>query len=131
MSDALALAKHRLTIGLDREPPVFELLIADQWVVKSLLQKSIRRGEIDIAQRAALTFLAQNGSAIWRRFIVIAVEDVGAGSVDVVAKTIAASADGKWRKQSGGDVVVAAHLARLQDECLGLCRRQHVPCRAP
>jgi hypothetical protein len=116
MRDALGLAKHRLAIGLDREPPIVEPLIADQWVVKSLLQKSIRRGEVDIAQRAALTFLAQKGSAIWRRFIVIAFEDIGAGSVDVVAQTVAASTDTSWRKQSGGDDVVASHLARLLAE---------------
>jgi hypothetical protein len=116
MSDALSQAKHRLAIGLDREPPVVEPLIADQWVIKSLLQKSIRRGEVEIAQRAALTFLAQKGSAIWRRFIVIAFEDVGAGSVDAVAMTVAGSTDVKWRKQSGGEMVVAAHLARLLAE---------------
>jgi hypothetical protein len=116
MGDALALAKHRLTVGLDRDPPFFEPLIADQWVVKSLLQKSIRRGEVEIAQRAALTFLAQRGSAIWRRFIVIAFEDVGAGSADVVAMTVAASTDASWRKKSGGDAVVASHLARLLAE---------------
>jgi len=116
MSDPLALAKHRLTVGLDSEPPKFEPLTADQWVVKSLLQKSIRRGEVEIAQRAALTFLAQKGSAIWRRYIVIAFEDIGAGSADVVAQTVAASSDSSWRKQSGGDAVVAAHLARLLAE---------------
>jgi replication-associated recombination protein RarA len=79
MSGPLAEAKHRLPVDLDREPPIFEPLVADQWVVKSLLQKSIRRGEVEIAQRAALTFLSQKGSAIWRRFIIIAFEDVGAG----------------------------------------------------
>jgi len=91
MSNALSQVKHRLAIGLDREQPFFEPLIADQWVIKSLLQKSIRRGEVDIAQRAALTFLAQKGSAIWRRFIIIAFEDIGVGSVEVVAMTVAAS----------------------------------------
>ena len=116
MSDALALAKHRLTVGLDREPPNFEPLTADQWVIKSLLQKSIRRGDVEIAQRAALTFLGQKGSALWRRFMIIAFEDIGAGSADVVAMTVAGSTDGKWRKQSGGDIVVAAHLARLLAE---------------
>jgi hypothetical protein len=116
MSHALANAKHRLTVGLDRKPPVVESLVADQWVVKSLLQKSIRRGEIDIAQRAALTFLRQKGSALWRRLIVIAFEDVGAGSPDVVAMTVAASTDANWRKQSGGEAVVASHLARLLAE---------------
>jgi hypothetical protein len=116
MSDALSQAKHRLAIGPDCELLVFDPLIADQWVIKSLLQKSIRRGEVHIAQRAALTFLAQKGSAIWRRFIVIAFEDVGAGSVDVVAQTVAASTDSSWRKKSGGDAVVASHLARLLAE---------------
>jgi replication-associated recombination protein RarA len=116
MNDEFGQAKHRLTIGLDREPPVFDPLIADQWVIKSLLQKSIRRGEVEIAQRAALTFLSQKGSAIWRRFMIIAFEDVGAGSVDVVAQTVAASTDSNWRKQSGGDSVVASRLARLLAE---------------
>jgi hypothetical protein len=105
-----------LAIGLDCEPPIFEPLIADQWVIKSLLQKSIRRGEVDIARRAGLTFLAQKGAAIWRRFMIIAFEDIGAGSVDVVAMAVAGSSDVKWRKQSGGDMVVAAHLARLLAE---------------
>jgi hypothetical protein len=54
MSGVLTQARDRLTIDLEREPPIFEPLIADQWVVKSLLQKSIRRGEVEIAQRAAL-----------------------------------------------------------------------------
>jgi hypothetical protein len=116
MSEALSQAKHRLAIGLDREQPFFEPLIADQWVIKSLVQKSIRRGEVNIAQRAALTFLAQKGSALWRRLIVIAVEDVGAGSVDVVAQTVAASTDASWRKKMGGDAVVASHLVRLLAE---------------
>jgi hypothetical protein len=116
MSDVLTQARDRLTIDLDRDPPILEPLIADQWVVKSLLQKSIRRGEVEIAQRAALTFLAQKGSAIWRRFIIIAFEDIGAGSADVVTITVAGSTDVKWRKQSGGDTVVAAHLARLLAE---------------
>lgn len=113
MSDALSQAKHRLAIGLDREPLVFEPLIADQWVVRSLLQKSIRRGEVEIAERAALTFLAEKGSAIWRRFIVMAFEDIGASCTNIVAMTVAGSTDAKWRKQSGGDNVVASHLARL------------------
>ena len=86
-------------------------------MANSLLQKSIRRGEVEVAQRAALTFLAK-GSAIWRRIIIIAFEDIGAGSADVVAMAVAGSTDVKWRKQSGGDMVVAAHLARLLAEAV-------------
>jgi MgsA AAA+ ATPase C terminal len=116
MTDALTQAKHRLVHGLVGGPPVVESLIADQWVINSLLQKSVRRGEVEVAQRAAVTFLAQRGSAIWRRFMIIAFEDVGAASPDAVAMTVAASTDANWRKQSGGDTAIAIFLARLLAE---------------
>jgi replication-associated recombination protein RarA len=79
MDDALIESKQRFAKEfvsnrkLDIEP-----VVADQWVTISLLQKSIRRGEVETTQRAAFTLFAQKGSAIWRRFIVIAFEDVGA-----------------------------------------------------
>jgi hypothetical protein len=93
-----------------------EPLLADQWVTISLLQKSIRRGEVATAQRAAFTLFAQKGSAIWRRFMVIAFEDVGAASPDAVAMTVAASTDSSWRKKSGADQRIAVQLARLLAE---------------
>src|SRR6516164_3631448 len=114
MDDALAEAKTRfskkfvLGQNLDIEP-----LIADQWVMISLLQKSIRRGEVETAQRAAFTLFAQKGSAIWRRFMVIAFEDVGAASPDAVAMTVAASTDPSWRRKNGGDLHIAVQLARV------------------
>jgi hypothetical protein len=55
-------------------PPIFAPIAVDPWVVSSLLQKSIRRGETEIAQRAALTLFKLKGSAIWRRLMVIAFE---------------------------------------------------------
>lgn len=117
MSDPLADAKWRLATAFDQHCEVgVEAFRADQWVANSLLQKSIRRGEIDVAQRAALTFLAQRGSAIWRRFMIVAFEDVGAASPAAVATTVAASTDAPWRKMAGGDVAVALHLARLLAE---------------
>jgi hypothetical protein len=93
--------------------PSSEPIVADPWIVSSLLQKSIRRGEIDIAQRAALGLFKHRGSAIWRRLIVIAFEDVGIGSVDTVALTVAAGSDAACRKACGGDPRVAVHLARV------------------
>src|ERR1017187_1172561 len=79
MDDALIQTKHRFAEELvhDRKGNM-EPLLADQWVIISLLQKSIRRGEVETAQRAAFTLFRQKGSAIWRRFMVIAFEDVGA-----------------------------------------------------
>src|SRR3954452_2668371 len=90
-----------------------EPLAADPWVVSSVLQKSIRRGDAEIAQRAALTFLAQKRSALWRRLMVIAFEDVGAGSVEPLTTAVAAIADPNSRKANGGDVQVAGDAARM------------------
>jgi hypothetical protein len=81
-----------------------------------LLQKSIRRGETEIAQRAALTFFKLKGSAIWRRLMVIAFEDVGIGSVDALMMTVAASSDTAWRRTCGTADRVAVHLASVLAE---------------
>jgi hypothetical protein len=117
MDDALTESKQLFVQELvsSRKRDI-EPLVADQWVVSSLLQKSIRRGEVQTAQRAAFTLFAQKGSAIWRRFMVIAFEDVGAASPDAVAMTVAASTDPGWRKASGGDLHIAVQLARVLAE---------------
>ena len=112
----LAQAKDRLLSRLDQDLPAAKPLNADQWIVNSLLQKAIRRGEVGVAQRAALTFFNQKGTAIWRRLIIIAVEDVGTASPDAVAMTVAAGTDVKWRRQSGGDPTIALNIARLLAE---------------
>jgi hypothetical protein len=93
-----------------------EPLIADPWLVSSALQKSIRRGDVETAQRAALTHLAQKGSALWRRLMVIAFEDVGAGSADVLASAVAVSTDPNSRKAHDGDMQAALALAQALAE---------------
>jgi hypothetical protein len=112
MRDLLGDARQRLAREIDtHSAPLCEPIVADSWIVSSLLQKSIRRGEVEIAQRAALTLLKLRGSAIWRRFMVIAFEDVGIGGVDAVTITVAAGSDAALRKACGGDLRVAVHLA--------------------
>ena len=114
MRDLLGDARQRLACEIDTySPPLLEPIVADPWIVSSLLQKSIRRSEVEIAQRAALTLFGMRGSAIWRRFMVIAFEDVGIGSVDAVTMTVAAGSDAPLRKACGGDLRVAIHLARI------------------
>jgi hypothetical protein len=117
MDDALTESKQRFAQDLVSNRKLdIEPLVADQWVVSSLLQKSIRRSEVETAQRAAFALFAQKGYAIWRRFMVIAFEDVGAGSPEAVALTVAASTDPGWRKASGGDLHIAVQLARVLAE---------------
>jgi hypothetical protein len=117
MRDALGAAKHRLAREIDFHSALAcKPIPADQWVISSLLQKSIRRSETDIAQRAALTFFQLKGTAIWRRLMVIAFEDVGIGSIDALTTTVAAAGDRAWRKNHGDDLRLAAYLAGLLAE---------------
>jgi hypothetical protein len=105
MCDIFGEAKRRLAREIDSNSALLsEPIAADPWVISSLLQKSIRRGETEIARRAALTLFKHRGSSVWRRLMVIAFEDVGIGSLDVVTTTVAAAGDSAWRKNHGGDL---------------------------
>jgi hypothetical protein len=54
MRDELSEAKRRLAREIDSNSVLpSELIAADPWVISSLLQKAIRRGDIAIAQLAA------------------------------------------------------------------------------
>src|ERR1019366_7494144 len=61
-------------------PPQATNLPPDPWLCSSLLQKSIRRGDADTAADAGITLHRLRGSSIWRRFLVIAFEDIGEAS---------------------------------------------------
>src|SRR5262249_35573947 len=70
--------------------------------------------ETQIARDAAFTLIKLKGSAIWRRLVVIAFEDIGIGSVEALIMTVAAGSDGNWRKSCGGDPLrLAVYLATL------------------
>jgi hypothetical protein len=117
MHDTLGAAKQRLACEIDPNSTVpSKPIAADPWIVSSLLQKSIRRGETEIARCAGLTLFKHRGSSVWRRLMVIAFEDVGIGSLDVVTTTVAAAGDSAWRKNHGGDLKLAVYLAGLLAE---------------
>jgi hypothetical protein len=60
MLAALAEAKQRLDFNFDHSASsTVEPILSDPWVVSSLLQKFIRRGDAGIAQRAAHTLQSQ------------------------------------------------------------------------
>jgi hypothetical protein len=111
MSDVISMPTSTSKSCLTAEP-----LMADMWVAKSALQKSIRRGDAGTAQRAALTLLTQKSGPLWPRLMIIAFEDVGAGSADALASAIAAISDPDSRKANGGDLQVALGVARLLAE---------------
>ena len=90
-------------------------LRCDRWTASSLLQESIRRGEVELAQRAACTLNAFDRSAIWRRLVVIACEDVGVGDIDALLETLLAATSTDFRRQCGEASVLGAVVRRLAE----------------
>ena len=114
MRDALGAATQRLAREIDSNSTLAcKAFSADPWVISSLLQKSIRRSEVEIAQRAAVTLLKLKGAAIWRRLVIIAFEDIGIGSIDALIMTAAAAGDSAGRKTHGAGLKLAVHLASV------------------
>ncbi len=90
-------------------------LRCDRWIASSLLQKSIRRGEVELAQRAACTLHAFDRSAIWRHLVVIACEDIGVGDIDALLETLLAATSIDLRRQRGEASVLGAVVRRLAE----------------
>ena len=89
----ISQARHRLLEMIEHAGsiPGVQPLPCSPWVAKSLLQKSIRRGLVMPAYRAALTLMQSNPRQLWSRLCVIAFEDVGFGDIDSVALAVAAA----------------------------------------
>lgn len=87
----------------------------NKWIASSAMQKSIRRGDVDTANRAAATLLIQDPRMLWRRLMVIAVEDVGLGDLVAATQVSAAVEDREWCRRHGDSRVAAyliEHMAR-------------------
>jgi hypothetical protein len=116
MRDTLGAARQWLAREIDSKSALpSKPIAADPWVVSSLLQKSIRRSDTNIAQLAAFTFFKLKGGAMATP-LVIAFEDIGIGSIDALTMTTAAAGDSAWRKNHGDDLRLAAYLAGLLAE---------------
>lgn len=87
-------------------------LPVDQWLATSLLQKAIRRSEIGFAEQAAVALFRFRGSATWRRFLVIAVEDIGIACPKTLIEVTGICSDKDRRRKFAGDEEAARYLAR-------------------
>jgi len=76
----------------------------DPWSASSLLQKAIRRGDTDLAQRAASLFYRYRGTAIFRRLLHIAIEDVGIANIALVSEIATLVTDKPLRDILGSDI---------------------------
>ncbi len=90
-------------------------LKCDRWIASSLLQKSIRRGDAELAYRAALRFKELDRSGIWRRLIIIAFEDVGVGGIGALIDTVVAISSTEWRRACGEASVLKFIVHRLAE----------------
>lgn len=85
--------------------------VLDPWVASSLLQKAIRRGAVEHAVHAARTLYRQRGASIWRRFLIIACEDVGIADLDLV-RDVALLGDRAVRRLLGRDDALVVDVAQ-------------------
>ncbi len=93
--------------------PAFEPMAISPWLAAALLQKSIRRGEENLALHAAASLLQISPDRLWRRCGGIAAEDVGLGDTNVVALVAAALAGKRFRAGFGGEWRVASFVVSL------------------
>lgn len=111
-----------------------EPLGGDKWILASTLQKTIRRGEVDCALRAAYGLWLQDRQSFWRRLHIASIEDVGIANLDLIVDTLTATSSSLWRRKFG-DLRVGLHLTkrlclspktRIADEILLAAERSNV-----
>lgn len=99
-----------LPLVSDRKVPTIEPLPISPWLAMSGMQKAIRRGDVDLALRAAATLLKADPAKLWRRLCGIVYEDVSIGSVDTIRLVMAATRSKSLREEFGGEWAVASRL---------------------
>ena len=93
-----------------REVPDPAPLSTDSWLARSVLQKAIRRGMVDLALSAAAQLVIIDRRTLWRRLLVTALEDLGLQEFGTIAAIVCAARNARWRSQIGGDWPVIATL---------------------
>jgi hypothetical protein len=83
------------------QEPILKL---DPWAASSLLQKTIRRGEVEIAKSAARILYRYRGAAVFRRLCIIAVEDIGIADPQLLLDVARVGTDRQLRSVLGSDV---------------------------
>ena len=113
------LARHS---AARTDPPFTPPLAINPWQAMSLLQKAVRRGQLDLALGATSTLLDSAPDRFWRRTGVIAVEDVGVADLPTVGLVTTSLGGKRMRSCLGGEWAVASLIVEqiMDTECLGL-----------
>ncbi len=94
------LSKHKL--DPDATP---HFRTADPWLLASLLQKTIRRGDLQLARRAGHQLLNVDPSRLWRRVMVVGLEDIGLGDPKCAVAVMALATLPQARRLLGGNAL--------------------------
>ncbi|MGV3550159.1 hypothetical protein [Rhizobium sp.] len=70
--------------------PGLPRLRKERWLASSLLQKAIRRGDLDWGRAAARAIIEVEPHRLWRRLATIAAEDIGLADLTLVGDAVAA-----------------------------------------
>lgn len=84
----------------------------DPWATSSLLQKAIRRGEVDLACHAARELHRYRGKGVFRRLLNVVFEDVGIADPGLVAETAFVALNPSVRETLGSDWAIIEDLTR-------------------
>ncbi|MGM4889901.1 hypothetical protein [Tardiphaga sp. 11_C7_N12_6] len=98
---------------LDYREPAPAPMAISPWLAMSLLQKSIRRGDAEFAQRAAATLAMVAPDKLWRRAGAAAYEEVGIADLSAVSLVTAALAGKRFRSTVGGEWKVASYIVNV------------------
>ena len=90
-----------------RVRPLASPAFLDRYLAASLLQKAIRRDEVDLAWYASSFLLENFPDYFWKRLPIIALEDIGLGNLDVTVMAIMVSTNAELRVRLGGCHTVA------------------------
>lgn len=90
---------------------VVEPLHTDSFIARSAFQKAIRRGDQRTALRAAATLMELDPDVLWKRLLVTAMEDIGVGEFDLLAKIVVAQGK-RTRRSIGPEWTIATALTR-------------------
>jgi hypothetical protein len=87
---------------------------ADVWVLASLLQKAIRRSDLEVARRAGHQLLRLDANRLWRRLMTVALEDIGIGDPARAAEIVAIATSAEVRKLIGPQALDVALVSACE-----------------
>ena len=99
-----------------RPPPPFAG--GDVWLLAALLQKAIRRGDLVVARRAGHQLLEVDPARVWRRLMVVALEDIGFGCPESAVALVGFSCLPELRRLVGGNGLALDIALRLGCEAV-------------